>query len=363
MRSRRRSGISSSPTAHPRRLAAGGLALALWFATAGSAPPDGFADGTWHGQMVWVSTVHSTHASGASDEVGEFDVTFAGGAPSASRFASVSLSSGATDVESGSGTAQLTVTIEGWVGGTAESPQLVAGQAHVSGVASAQGISVPVDFTLSESELRPLTLDFKVVGCSAVSGDLSTSVAAFLGDVAGAGLGGDVLEARWSAVRTGAAGLTAEQSAELSELLADATAIEADVEAGVFDPIDLAGILDRAEQFSSALDRNADCGYPAEFVSSLAGVMTIILEAMVATPDLWSASDFFEAIVAGVRAGVIGGATPSPLEGQLSDILEAKLGEAIGNADKNAATAVLLAAGALGDGDLVAAANEAVGQL
>src|SRR5690606_21355796 len=130
------------------------------------------------------------------------------------------------------------------------------------------------------------------------------------------------------AVRTGdGASLSDDQLATMNELLAEADVVEQDIAAGSFDGPSLQALLLRAEQFSYSLARGADCGRPAgAYAHALSGMVTRILDAMIATSGEFDPLDWLFAVHAAAASGVIGpgsGATGAGYVGQLVPILQA----------------------------------------
>lgn len=287
-------------------------------------PPPGFSDGHWQGTVRWQATLSGSSVEAEGLANGSFEVQWTAGEPTG---VLVATGTGSSSVDGGG--AMLTFDLSASFSGTANTPILVGDHLSVSGIASAEGLTIPVDFTLGPGELGTIPLDVRAASCTTVSGDFQSHIAAISDQVASVG----VLSAPvafWTAVRTGdGTALSDEQLETMNELLAEADIVEQGIAAGSFDGAKLLELLTRAEQFSYSLTRGAECGRPAgAFSHVLSGMVARILDAMIATSGQFDAEDWHVAVLAAVASGVIGpgsGAKGAGYVAQLVPILQALL--------------------------------------
>jgi hypothetical protein len=332
------------------------LVACVAMATAGSVraqedPPPGFSDGHWQGTVHWQATLTGEGLVAQGLANGSFEVQWSAGAPIG---VLVGTGSGESSIEGGGAT--LTYDFSASFGGNPSSPVLVGDHLSVSGIASAEGFTVPVDFTLGAGELGTIPLDVRAASCTTISGDFQSHVADISGTLAGAG----VLSAPvafWSAVRTGdGAALSDDQKATMNELLAEADVLEQGIAAGSFDGAALLDLLYRAEQFSYSLSRGADCGRPpGAYAHVLSGMVARILDAMIASSGQFDAQDWQYVVLAAAASGVIGpgsGAAGAGYVAQLVPIMQALIDLEYAAGDATDLFRLALVATTLGDEEL-----------
>lgn len=317
-------------------------------------PPPGFSDGHWQGTVRWQATLTGSGlvAEGLAD--GSFEVQWSAGQPSGVVIGSGSGSSTVDDI----GGATLVYDFSASFAGAPDAPSLVGEHFSVSGIATVEGLgAVPVDFTFGRGELGTVPLDVRAASCTTISGDFASHIANASATVASVGVFSAPI-AFWTAVRTGdGAGLADEQLATMNELLAEADAIEQGILAGSFDADELAALLIRAQQFSYSLTRGADCGRPASaYAHALSGMVTRILDAMLASPGQFETREWVFAVYAAAASGVIGpgsGAKGAGYVAQIVPILQALVDLEFADGDTADLLRIVIAAQTLGDDDLL----------
>ncbi|MEO1056906.1 MAG: hypothetical protein AAFY28_08340, partial [Actinomycetota bacterium] len=200
-------------------------------AAQGDPTAPGFSDGRWLGTVHYRASLTGDNVQASTQlSSGTFEVVWSGGAPSGTLSAS---GTGTVRLTEPAGQGQLTLDYLGSFGGLPDAP-LVEGQSlAASGSVTVDGLTVPVSFTLGPGEIGTAPLDIVAASCTLVSGNFESAIADANAALAGTATVTPQV-AFWSASRAPESDLTADQQAELADMLAAADAFDAAVATGSF---------------------------------------------------------------------------------------------------------------------------------
>jgi len=201
----------------------------------------------------------------------------------------------------------------------------------------------------------PVPLVIESATCSQVIGDFTQQLAAGLMSQGFA----TNLYGRFVAVRKGDADPGAD--ALLADLLANANELVQAAAAGNLDAASLIEVVERAEDFSVGLKKNADCGFvagPGTFNNALTGLIRDLLDAVITNSDLFDTSELFLLLTIGLRVGAVGQgavdqAASDNIIGNFKSIFSDRIDAAVAAGDDTELELLVVAATAFGWDDLL----------
>ena len=341
-----------------------GLSLTVAPAPTSAVPPSAlaFADGSWHGTVVYSASISfgsGVSASGALDS-GNFDLTVEGCTITGGTFTGTG--SGQSVVPGGSAT--LTVDYTGAMSGSNAQPILNGQSATFSGSATVSGLTVPLNLSFGAGDFTPVPFQITSATCSLVTGRFDQTL---VNAVQAQGGTVNSVIAHFTAVRTGDTPNSAEST--LADLMDQAQKVSDDFAAtGTLDVAGLIDVVEKSENFSASLGTSTKCGLltnAGAFNQALTTIIADLLKLGVDHADKLSTYDLWELSAIAVEVGAIGsGAVDTTFSeqmiNQLGTIFNGRLETAIAAHDTNTIMVVQFAASALGLSDLAAKAKAAL---
>jgi hypothetical protein len=253
------------------------------------------------------------------------------------------------------GGANGTIDVSGIIDGNAVQPVMRGQSASFSGTASAEGFVIPFSISFGAGDMQPAPMAIESATCSQVVGDFTQQFEAALSAQGFA----TNLYGRFVAIRQGDADPGAE--ALLSDLVTAADELVKAAATGNVDAAALIEVVERAEDFSVGLKKNADCGIvgnPGAFNTALTGLIRDLLETVITNPDAFTTGDLVLLLSIGVRVGAVGQgavdqATSDKITGNFKDIFSDRIDAAIAAGDEAELKLLVLAASMFGWNDLV----------
>ncbi len=324
-------------------------------------PTLAFADGTWHGTIVYGASISfgSGVSASATFQSGGFDLTVDGGTITGGTFSASG--SGQSVVPGGS--AQLSADFSGTMSGTSAEPIVNGQSATFSGTASVGGLTVPVNLSFGPGDFTPLPLQIVSATCALVSGRFEQTL---VNTVQSAGGTVNSVVAHFTALRTGDSAST---EAALADLMDKAQSIaDGFASTGALDVAGLIDVVSQSENFSASLGTSTKCGLVTKagsFNQVLTSIVADLLKLGVEHADKLSTYELWELSGMAVEVGAIGnGALDTTFSdqmlSQLDTIFGARLDAAIVGHDTNTILMIQYAGTALGLPDLVSKAKAAL---
>jgi hypothetical protein len=338
-------------------------AVALLAITALPAPIRGgepdlrFPDGGYTGTFVYTGQIdHPAGVFAFGGVNGPLLVVVNGGSVVDGTF---NLTGSAASVVPGGG-ANAVVDVSGIIDGTAVRPVMRAQSASFEGTANAQGFEVPFSISFGAGDMIPAPMEIESATCTQVVGDFTQQLEAA---IAAQGFATD-LYGRFVAVRKGSVEPGAE--AVLADLVHAASELVNAAATGSADAASLIEVVERAEDFSAGLKKNAECGFinnAGEFNTALTGLIRDLLEVVITDPDAFGTGDLVELLTIGLRVGAVGAgatdqATSDKIIGNFKNIFDDRIDAAVAVGDEVELQLLLLAAITFGWEDLVKKATK-----
>jgi hypothetical protein len=328
------------------------LTVAVATPVRGGQPDLRFPDGSFTGTLVYTGEIAKAGVFAFGGLDGELVVVVNGGSVVDGGF-KVAGSAAATVAGAGGGNGEIQAS--GTIIGTAVEPVLRGESAVFTGSATVQGFTVPFSFSAGAAELVPAPMVIESATCSQVVGDFTQQFEAAL---TAEGFATN-LYGRFVAIRAGDADPGAE--ALLSDLMTAADDLVQAAAAGDVDAASLIEVVERAEDFSVGLKKNADCGIignPGAFNTALTGLIRDLLETVITNPDAFTTGDLVELLSIGVRVGAVGQgavdqATSDKIIGNFKNIFSDRIDAALAAGDEAELQLLLIAANMFGWNDLV----------
>jgi hypothetical protein len=329
---------SSRPSSRPASARAGSAGSALQF-----------ADGSYTGTLVYTGQL--SYSVGTAVGSGNGPLTMIVNAGTVGVGSGFTFNGAATSAAPGA-SAVLNATITGIVDGPSEKPVLRGESGTFTGTAMAGGISVPISFSAGAAELMPASMNIDDASCTLVTGDFVQEYGAAL---SAQGISNS-LYGRFSAVRTGDAPFPQQPEVIMAELLAQASELAQGVLTTGLDAPRLLMVVEQAEDFSTSLAKNTDCGFIEQadaFNVVITSVIRDLLELVTQDPEKFSVPELFELLTIGVRVGAIGEgaldqAKSDKILADFQDVVADRLTTAIAEKDSDEIHEIFVLATAMG---------------